>query len=179
MIKKIIGAAALLILIAVAIVSTINNDKDKPSSNKAEAAGGLEIGVKAPDFELVTLEGKKVKLSDYRGKKVLLNFWATWCPPCKKEMPDMEKLHEKAGDELVILAVNNDPENNVKGFAKEMGVTFPILLDNTDAKKSITDKYRVQSIPTTFFVDKDGIIQNKFLGAMTLEFMELNVNKLH
>lgn len=175
MFKKIFAAVLLITLIGVAIVQAMGHKEEKASNDNL---GGLKIGVKAPDFELKTLDGKQAKLSDYRGKKILLNFWATWCPPCKEEMPAMEKFHQKAGSDVVILAVNIDPENDVKAFAKEMGVTFPILLDSQQAKNPVNEKYQVLSIPTTYFIDKDGIIRDKFVGGMTLSHMETTMNKI-
>ncbi|MDQ7864296.1 TlpA disulfide reductase family protein [Peribacillus frigoritolerans] len=102
---------------------------------KKDALGGLKIGAKAPNFSLKTLDGKQVELSDYEGKKVMLNFWATWCPPCKKEMPDMEKYTQQAGDDVVVLAVNIDPENDVQAFVEDNGITFTIPLDSQKCKK--------------------------------------------
>lgn len=129
---------------------------------------GLGIGQKAPNFELETLKGEKVKLSQLQGKKVMLNFWATWCPPCKAEMPFMEKFYQEAADEIEIIAVNIDTENDVAGFAKDMKITFPILLDK---KEQVMKTYQVISIPTTYFIDKKGMIQHKFIGAMSPEKM--------
>ncbi|WP_409305650.1 peroxiredoxin family protein [Peribacillus sp. SCS-155] len=178
MFKKILAAVALIMLSAIAIVQAIQPDKETAAVNKADDPGGLTVGVKAPDFTLVNLNGQKVKLSDYRGKKVLLNFWATWCPPCKKEMPDLEKLHTTSGEDIVVLAVNDDPQNDVKGFAQDLNLTFPILLDNEKASESVTEAYQVMSLPTSFFIDKNGVIQDKFVGAMTYEYMQENLNKI-
>lgn len=94
-----------------------------------ETEVGLDIGNVAPDFELETLDGDMVKLSDFRRNKVMINFWATWCPPCRAEMPDMERFHQDK--DIVILAVNlTDTENsikNIENFANEFNLTFPIL----------------------------------------------------
>jgi thiol-disulfide isomerase/thioredoxin len=109
-----------------------------------------------------------LKLSQFRGKKVMLNFWATWCPPCKAEMPDMQTFYTEVGDKIQILAVNIDPEYDVAGFVKEMKINFPILLDEND---EATNAYQILTIPTTFFIDEEGIIQNKFMGAMTIDKM--------
>src|SRR5690625_912312 len=110
---------------------------------------GLEKGEKAPDFELETLDGETVKLSDFQGQPVLLNFWATWCPPCREEMPDIQKLHEN--NDVKVLAVDafetEKSEEGVQEFVDEMGVTFDILLDENS--KVIT-VYNVMSFPTTY-----------------------------
>ena len=96
----------------------------RKKQEKQDNLPGLSIGSKAPDFELKTLSGENVKLSDYRGKKVMLNFWATWCAPCKEEMPDMEEFYKQNGEEIEILAVNIDPQFNVQQFVTEMELLF-------------------------------------------------------
>jgi len=176
MLKKIIASVALLSLITVAIVQAMDNESK--GNDEKDALGGLKIGAKAPNFSLKTLDGKQVELSDYEGKKVMLNFWATWCPPCKKEMPDMEKYTQQAGDDVVVLAVNIDPENDVQAFVEDNGITFTIPLDSQSAKNPVNERYKILSIPTTYFIDKKGIIRNKVISAMTLKDMELNINSM-
>ncbi|WHZ00598.1 redoxin domain-containing protein [Neobacillus sp. YX16] len=170
MVKKVIAVVVLIALLGVAIVQAMDK-KAEPENVSQEAAnmGGLKVGAKAPDFELKTLSGDTVKLSDLKGKKVMLNFWATWCPPCKAEMPAMEEFHKEAGDEVVILAVNIDPHLDVKAFVDENGITFPIPLD---AEDKVNETYQVLSIPTTYFIDTNGNIGNKFIGAMNLDAMK-------
>lgn len=163
-IKKVIAAIALVALFTVAMVHAMEKE-EKPAEKKQ----GLEVGNTAPDFELKLLTGEMTKLSDYRGKKVMLNFWATWCPPCKAEMPEMQQFYEATKDEVAILAVNMDPQNDVAGFVKDMGITFPILLDE---KNEVNQNYQIISIPTTFFIDENGVITHKFIGAMTLDDMK-------
>ncbi|WP_410489349.1 peroxiredoxin family protein [Bacillus sp. DTU_2020_1000418_1_SI_GHA_SEK_038] len=163
MIKKIVSASIIFGLMAAAIVHAM--DKEEP---KTENLPGLKVGLKAPDFELKNLEGETVRLSDYKGKKVILNFWATWCPPCKAEMPAMQNFYEEVDDEIVILAINIDPEYDVAGFAKEMDIHFPILLDDKD---EVNTAYKILTIPTTFFINEKGIITHKHLSAMTIEMM--------
>lgn len=87
----------------------------------------------------------------------MLNFWATWCPPCKKEMPDMEKYTQQAGDDVVVLAVNIDPENDVQAFVEDNGITFTIPLDSQSAKNPVNERYKILSIPTTYFIDKKAL----------------------
>lgn len=176
MLKKIIASVVLLSLITVAIVQAMDNKPDK--NDEKDSIGGLKIGAKAPDFTLETLDGKEVNLSDYKGKKVLLNFWATWCPPCKEEMPDMEKYSKQMGKDVAILAVNIDPENDVKAFIKENGITFPILLDSQSAKNPVNEKYKVLAIPTTYFIDSNGVIRNKVVKAMQYNDMEQSINSM-
>lgn len=170
MVKKVIAVVVLIALLGVAIVQAMDK-KAEPENASQEAANmsGLKVGAKAPDFELKTLAGDTVKLSDLKGKKVMLNFWATWCPPCKAEMPAMEEFHKEAGDEVVILAVNIDPHLDVKAFVDENGITFPIPLD---AEDKVNETYQVLSIPTTYFIDTKGNIGNKYIGAMNLDAMK-------
>ncbi|MDM5326509.1 redoxin domain-containing protein [Neobacillus sp. CF12] len=170
MVKKVIAVVVLIALLGVAIVQAMDK-KAEPENVSQEAAnmGGLKVGAKAPDFELKTLTGETVKLSDLKGKKVMLNFWATWCPPCKAEMPAMEEFHKEVGDDVVILAVNIDPHLDVQAFVNENGITFPIPLD---AEDKVNETYQVLSIPTTYFIDTKGNIGNKFIGAMSLDAMK-------
>lgn len=139
---------------------------------------GIATGDKASDFELVSLEGENVKLSDFHGKRVILTFWATWCPPCRAEMPDMQKYYEefgKAGN-VVIVSVNvtktESHPNRVREFADKYGITFPILLDESS---DVTDRYEVAAYPTSFFIDEQGIICYKKVGPMNMEFMRNQV----
>jgi len=169
MVKKVAAAVLLLIMMTVAIVQAMEQEE------KPDNLPGLKIGGKAPDFALKNVAGETVKLSDFQGKKVLLNFWATWCPPCKEEMPDMEKFYQSAGEDVVILAVNIDPQYNVSKFISEMGLTFPILLDEKDEVNSL---YQVLTIPTTYFIDEEGIIRHKYISAMTEEIMKQYVEDM-
>ncbi|MFE6166351.1 peroxiredoxin family protein [Viridibacillus arvi] len=143
---------------------------------------GLAIGELAPDFELETLEGKKVKLSDFRGKKVILNFWATWCPPCKAEIPHMQKYYEKFAkeDNFEIVAVNLTSQQEkvkyVKKFVKTYEMTFPVLLD-TEGEQMRT--YEIYTIPTTYFLDTKGLVQKKVIGPVDQDSMRESVKALN
>lgn len=131
---------------------------------------GINVGDQAPDFALETLTGESVKLSDYRGKRVMLNFWATWCPPCRAEMPDMEEFYQDK--DVVVLAVNlTDTETsveNVQNFKEEYELTFPIVMDDD---LEVAELYAIAPIPTSYMIDSNGIISNKVLGAMNYELM--------
>ncbi|MEH7375503.1 redoxin domain-containing protein [Neobacillus drentensis] len=177
MIKKVIAAVILVTLLTVAIVQAMDKKTETPETTSQTTASqeGLAIGGKAPDFELKTLTGETVKLSNLKGKKVMLNFWATWCPPCKAEMPAMEKFSKQMEKDIVILAVNIDPQLDVQGFVDENKITFPIPLDADD---KVNETYQVLSIPTTYFIDSKGMIQNKYVGGMKLEDMKDFTNKL-
>ncbi|WP_440895614.1 redoxin domain-containing protein [Amphibacillus sp. Q70] len=135
-----------------------------------EQTVGLEVGNRAPDFQLITLDGEEVTLSDYRGSKVMLNFWATWCPPCRAEMPDMEEFYQKT--DVEILAINlTEAESHldqVQPFVDEYQLTFPILLDE---ELEVAMVYDIQPIPTSFMIDSAGIIQFKTFGPLTYDQM--------
>ena len=120
--------------------------------------------IEAKDFTLENLEGSPVSLSDFQGKVVFLNFWATWCPPCRAEMPDMEKLWQKFKEEdFIILAVDlRERKEKVSSFMEENGYTFPVLLD---PRGKVASTYGIRAIPTTFLLDPEVKIVGKALGA--------------
>ena len=125
----------------------------------------LAVGKPAPDFDLTDLNDKPQRLSDFRGKVVFLNFWATWCKPCREEMPSMEVLHKNfEKDGLVILAVSIDRVTTTKDippFIKGMNLTFPVLIDSWGK----TDKpYKRMGVPETFIIDQQGVIREIVIG---------------
>lgn len=130
-------------------------------SNPAFAAQGT-----APDFTLNDINGKKTTLSEFRGKVVLLNFWATWCGPCRAEMPSLNNLYNEFKDKgFVVLAVSVDTsEKPVRSFIKDLKLSFPVLMDKNKAVSF--DEYGVFGLPTTFLIDKSGIITEKIMGEM-------------
>ncbi|MGP0567042.1 MULTISPECIES: TlpA family protein disulfide reductase [unclassified Nitrospina] len=118
----------------------------------------------APDFTLTTLEGKQVSLKEYEGKPILIHFWATWCVPCKEELPTIQKLHENLGGEVVqILTINIDRWNKdrVEEFQKDFGLRFPILLD---PKQEVRRKYFIMGLPTSYLVGADGKLAGYISG---------------
>ncbi len=123
------------------------------------------LGFRAPDFELESLTGERVRLSALRGKPVLLNFWASWCPPCRKEMPDLQEFFGQYGTKIHVIGINwNDQRETVQGFLEEYGITYTNLLD-THGKVFVL--YELTGLPTSFFIDEDGIIRGKWLGSMS------------
>jgi len=123
-----------------------------------------ELGRRAPDFTLPDLAGKPVRLADFQGKKaVLVNFWATWCPPCREEMPTLERLAKARRETLQVLGVNLDAvsQARVRAFVRELGITFPILLD---PELAVGKTYRVRGLPTSFVVDRDGVVRFREIG---------------
>ncbi|MEK6266782.1 MAG: TlpA family protein disulfide reductase [Clostridium sp.] len=131
----------------------------------------------ALDFELKDLNGKEVSLSDFKGKKVFLNFWASWCPPCKAEMPDIERLYSETKDtDLVILAVNvGESKNTAKSFIDNNKYNFTVLLDSD---QNLANQYNIKGFPTSFFIDKEGNIISSKVGGMSLDEMKSYINKL-
>jgi len=136
-------------------------------NNRANGpAKGQLIGNLAPDFELQTLDGKNLKLSDLRGKAVLLNFWATYCGPCKIEMPwfvELQKEYGPQGFQIVGVANDDASTEDIAKFAKEMGINYPILI----GKDSVSDSYKVSVLPTTFFLDRDGKLIAREFGLQS------------
>ena len=116
------------------------------------------------DFNLFDLEGYEINLSNYQGKVIMLNFWATWCPPCRAEMPSMESLHKKMEDKnFVILAVNiQEKSSAVKEFIQKNRYTFPVIIDE---KGEAANKYQIRAIPTTYIIDTKGKIAGVFTGS--------------
>ena len=129
-----------------------------------------QINAPAPDFELKSLTGEKKHLADYQGKVVVLNFWATWCGPCKDEMPFFQEIYERYGSEIAVLAVNNqETVDKVSPFVEELGLTYEILMDNDG---SVATQYQVIGFPTTYFIDPNGIIKFLHVGVLTQEQLD-------
>lgn len=164
----------------VEINDDINEETKEVESETTESRPqtGLEKGNIAPDFELETMDGETVKLSDFYGKKILLNFWATWCPPCRAEMPDMQKFHETYEDS-VVLAVNlTETENslkNIKTFLDEYGITFTVLSDTDTVVSNI---YKAQALPTSYLINSEGKIHNIAIGPLNYDLMVQEFDKM-
>ena len=134
-------------------------------------------GEPATDFTLTGLDGKRHSLQDYLGKPVILNFWATWCAPCRVEMPLLETTYQRLNPSgLVVLAVNNGEDaDTAHAYADELHLTFPILLDT---EQSVVRTYEILGLPTTFFVDSRGIIRAKQVGLLTRETLQAYLDQL-
>ncbi len=118
-------------------------------------------GVKAPDLTMTTLEGKELKLSDFRGKRVVLDFWSTWCPPCRQEIPHFVKLYnETSRDKLIVIGVSDEPASTLKKFARDNGITYPV----GNGKELAAPYKNISAIPATFFIDSKGTIQKIEVG---------------
>lgn len=166
-------------------METANEEPDLNETESNNQTDGDEVGIEAgqiaPDFELETLDGETVNLSDYRGKKVLLNFWATWCPPCRSEMPDMQQVHEEFSDEDVeILAVNltgtESSMSVITDFLDELDITFTILKDEDT---TIANIYQANALPTSYLLNTDGSIYNVAIGPLNYDLMVEAFQEMH
>jgi len=163
-------------------VAADNNSTESSSNISEEATNKDSSVIPAFDFTLVDQYGKEHTLSDYRGKIVFLNFWATWCPPCKEEMPDIEKLYQEYNfnqDDVIILGVANPtseayPTNadasaeEIKAFLEENNYTFPVVFDETG---EVLENYYISAFPTTFMIDKEGNVYGYAPGKLTKDIM--------
>jgi peroxiredoxin len=130
----------------------------------ASAQISLEVGTVAPDFELESLDGKTVRLSQFKGQPVLLSFGATWCPPCRAEIPIIQKAHENHPELIVLLVDADESAYLVQELVDEFGITHAVLLDGDS---SVSRTYRITAIPTSFFIDEDGVICVINVGQLT------------
>lgn len=158
----------LLFLVGVFIVLALIPNKGTTTPTQAtELRVAPEVGSLAPDFEFNDMNtGETYKLSSLRGKPVWINFWATWCPPCRAEMPDMEKIYGEYKDkDLVILGIDDgESAQTVKEFTNSLELTWPFMLDGN---RAIGNKYLVSSLPSHFYVDRNGIIQAVHIGGFS------------
>jgi peroxiredoxin len=168
-----------VILIVVAMVISVMlvfGIQKARNASSAHNAGKLQ-GQLAPDFALASLDGKTLKLSDYRGKAVLLNFWATWCEPCKIEMPwfvDLQKKYGPQGLQVVGVAMDDASPKEIGVFAQKLGVNYPIVI----GKEEVGTQYGgVQFLPSTFYIGRDGKILDRVFGLVSRSEIESNIQK--
>ncbi len=163
--RRIIYSLILLLGLAWIFVSA-----DRSGMSTAGQIPAPQQGFLAPDFELKTPMGETVKLSDLRGQAVLVNLWATWCPPCRAEMQTIETVYNEYKDQgFVVLAVNMTYQDNaldVMPFVNQEGLTFPILLDETG---DMANAYQLKSLPSSYFIGRDGIIHEVVIGGPMAE----------
>jgi len=155
--------AGVLLLLAVTLAACGGGDSSGPT--------GVNEGNLASGFTLEALDGTEVSLGEYRGNVVLINFWATWCPPCRAEIPDIEEAYQARQDDgFVVLGVNvEEPRESVAPFVEAMGMTYPVLLDEGG---QVLKMYRAIGLPISVILDQDGVIQVRHVGVLTREQLE-------
>ena len=144
---------------------------------------GAEVGKLAPDFEIDDMDGARHRLSDFRGKVVFVNFWATWCEPCKQEMPDIYTLEQTHGDEVAVISVNrSQPLDTARSFLNDLprtdggtGVSFTV--NGMDPDDTLYREYHGIGMPSSYFIDRDGVVTRVAAGFLTLDKMEQAVNE--
>ena len=154
------------LLFAIALLCSLSLSGCSSDAPRAPDSGPVAVGQPAPDFTLTDLQGRSYTLSQLRGKVVIVNFWASWCPPCRAEMPSMEQLHRQlSGQGLVMLAINieKDGRRIVPQFLAANPHSFPVLLDDQEV---VQRRYGVNRFPESFVIRKDGVIDDKIIGAI-------------
>lgn len=175
--------AAVLLIVGAVYLNRSGNDGAAAAQAQglpAESAamGAPADGNMAPDFALTSADGKTIKLSDFRGKVVILDFWATWCPPCKAEIPDFIKLYSQYKDDgfqMLGVSLDQGGMSVVKPFMKSYGINYPIMLGNNQI---VADYGGISAIPTTFIIDKQGRIRASFVGYKPMSVFENAIQSL-
>ncbi|MFD1423608.1 TlpA family protein disulfide reductase [Laceyella tengchongensis] len=188
--KNLIIFCVLLALVGIAVWTGIE-DRQAPASGgtktdttiQCKGESRPEEGYCAPNFTLRTIDGKKIELYRNQGKPTIINFWATWCPPCKKEMPYFQKAYDQYKDKVNFIMVNETSqekdETKIKPFLDKHGYTFPVVLDPLENKRTVGfDQYGLYGIPATYVVAADGKIQYRFIGGMEEEQMAMLMQEL-
>ena len=182
--RTLLGIALLIIFLGAAYFSYGALSKYyKPNSNNSRTAAASSESVQktpAPDFTVFDENGSKVKLSDFKGKPVVLNFWASWCPPCKGEMPHFNEQYANVKNDVVFMMidlVDGERETQAKGqnYMKEQGFDFPVYFDSEQQAAGV---YGISYIPDTFFIDKDGYIVKSYQGAIDEDTLTEGINAI-
>jgi peroxiredoxin len=170
--------AVTLVVVALLGVGWVAYSQEPTSqtTDDAELTEAAIAGYLAPQFALNNIFGDEVSLASFRGKPVVLNFWATWCPPCRAEMPEFQAASVKYNGQAVILGIDQgEPSSIVRDFGASLGITYPLLLDSDNA---VSRRYGVTALPQTYFIDSDGIVRETFTGIVNRAVLEDRIEKL-
>ena len=162
------------------VQTTAPTAQTDPTQQTPTTGATEEVSYQAPDFTVYDLEGDPHRLSDYFGKPIVLNFWASWCGPCKSEMPDFEKVYQELGEQVQFFVVNltdgsMETVDTAYGYIQEQGYTFPVFYD-TDYDAAST--YGISSIPTSFFIDSEGDLVAYYTGAMNEDLLRQGIGMI-
>jgi peroxiredoxin len=166
-----------LMVVVVAGLLLLGKFQGRFPVGRARTAAVASKGHDAPDFVLSDLQGRSVKLSDLRGKAVVLNFWATWCPPCKEEIPwfvELQKRYGAEGLQVVGVSMDDGDQKDVEKFAAENSINYPVLL----GKDKVADQYGgIDYLPTTFYIDRNGVVMDRVFGQPGRDEIEQSVKR--
>ena len=170
----------ILILVLAVSINILSSDRTevKNSSDIKNVLTVKDEGDKAPNFALKSVDGKTVKLSDYKGKIVIIDFWATWCPPCRRGIPDLISIQKEFKKDVVVIGVSLDAEKTIKdvpGFIKDYGINYPIVYGDD---KITIDYGGIRSIPTSFVVDKKGNVVDSHIGLVDKDVFVSKIKEL-
>ncbi|MDY0082845.1 MAG: TlpA disulfide reductase family protein [Ignavibacteriaceae bacterium] len=158
---------------------TINSSEfSKPSNTDNSSVEINLVDKKAPDFSLKSVDGKEIKFSDYKDKVVIIDFWATWCPPCRRGIPDLISIQNEFKNDVVIVGISLDGDKTIKdvpGFVKEYGINYPVVYGD---EKTVTAYGGIQAIPTSFVIDKKGNIVDQHVGLVDINVYVNKINDL-
>ena len=170
--SRFIRLASVVIIIIVVVLAIIGN------AGKRAVAVMPQPGYQAPPIRLASFAGPTLSLAQFRGRLVFVNFWASWCPPCQAESPDLVKMYQKYGKQITFIGVNltgSDTVRAARGFIQHFHIPYPSLMDTHDA---VTKEYAVIAIPTSLFINRQGIIVSRVTGGMTSSVMQHNLSAL-
>lgn len=177
--KSYVSLAIIIMLVAITLYLNFSNSNHSDvTSNVERIETKAEKGYLAPNFTIEHVDGNKITLANLKGKPVFINFWASWCPPCKEEMPFIQEAYNEYGDQIEFIMINvieTDTLEDMNAYLSENGYTFPVYLDK---KNKVSDLYNVFAYPTSFFIDRNGKIEEFFLGGMDQAYFSQKIQQL-